>query len=178
MAGIRSSVGKWERGVGPKRRGNLDTHADEERRSRLLPAVAQIMPKALVWYRQQDRHGRFAIMSVYLFFGIGLLHLDEVSIGLGIELYQAMAGKIEMQVRGIRGAITIDEDNKSWVLMQLRMLTAMQAQWPARGYCQCSFYGNTDVNSAFPQKRRLMGEQVPLLCFQKSRCPACTASGC
>jgi chorismate mutase len=87
-----------------------------------------------------------------------------------------MAGKIEMQVRGIRGAITIDEDNKSQVLDATQeLLTAMQA---ANGFlpediASVLFTVTPDVRSAFPaEAARLMGwEQVPLLCFQEIEVP-------
>ena len=77
-----------------------------------------------------------------------------------------------MQVRGIRGAITIDEDNKSQVLDATQeLLTAMQA---ANGFlpediASVLFTVTPDVRSAFPaEAARLMGwEQVPLLCFQE-----------
>ncbi|NLX89964.1 MAG: chorismate mutase [Syntrophomonadaceae bacterium] len=83
---------------------------------------------------------------------------------------------MEMQVRGIRGAITIDEDNKSQVLDATQeLLTAMQA---ANGFlpediASVLFTVTPDVRSAFPaEAARLMGwEQVPLLCFQEIEVP-------
>lgn len=84
-----SSVGKIvERAVvAAKREGVIkDTHADEGAvAGAAREAVAQIMPKAL----GLNVGGKIGIarfgdhVSVALFFGIGLLHLDEVSIGLG-----------------------------------------------------------------------------------------------
>lgn len=84
-----SSVGKIvERAVvAAKREGGIkDTHADEGAvAGATREAVAQIMPKAL----GLNVGGKIGIarfgdhVSVALFFGIGLLHLDEVSIGLG-----------------------------------------------------------------------------------------------
>jgi hypothetical protein len=84
-----SSVGKIvERAVvAAKREGVIkDTHADEGAvAGATREAVAQIMPKAL----GLNVGGKIGIarfgdhVSVALFFGIGLLHLDEVSIGLG-----------------------------------------------------------------------------------------------
>lgn len=83
------SVGKIvERAVvAAKREGVIkDTHADEGAvAGATREAVAQIMPKAL----GLNVGGKIGIarfgdhVSVALFFGIGLLHLDEVSIGLG-----------------------------------------------------------------------------------------------
>lgn len=84
-----SSVGKIvERAVvAAKREGVIkDTHADEGAvAGATREAVAQIMPKAL----GLNVGGKIGIarfgdhVSVALFFGIGLLYLDEVSIGLG-----------------------------------------------------------------------------------------------
>lgn len=84
-----SSVGKIvERAVvAAKREGVIkDTHADEGAvAGATREAIAQIMPKAL----GLNVGGKIGIarfgdhVSVALFFGIGLLHLDEVSIGLG-----------------------------------------------------------------------------------------------
>jgi len=76
-----NSVGKIvERAVvAAKREGVIkDSHADEG-------AIAQIMPKAL----GLNVGGKIGIarhkdhVSVAIFMGIGLLHLDEVAIGLG-----------------------------------------------------------------------------------------------
>jgi hypothetical protein len=84
-----NSVGKIvERSVvAAKREGVIkDTHADEGAvAGAAREAVAQIMPKALGLNvggkigiaRHQDH------VSVAIFMGIGLLHLDEVAIGLG-----------------------------------------------------------------------------------------------
>ena len=84
-----TSVGKIvERAVvAAKREGVIkDTHADEGAvAGATREAIAQIMPKAL----GLNVGGKIGIarfgdhVSVALFFGIGLLHLDEVSIGLG-----------------------------------------------------------------------------------------------
>lgn len=83
------SVGKIvERAVvASKREGVIrDTHAEEGAvAGATREAISQIMPKALGLNvggkigiaRHQDH------VSVAIFFGIGLLHLDEVSIGLG-----------------------------------------------------------------------------------------------
>ena len=84
-----SSVGKIvERAVvAAKREGVIrDTHAEEGAvAGATREAISQIMPKALGLNvggkigiaRHQDH------VSVAIFLGIGLLHLDEVSIGLG-----------------------------------------------------------------------------------------------
>jgi hypothetical protein len=84
-----NSVGKIvERSVvAAKREGVIkDTHADEGAvAGAAREAVAQIMPKALGLNvggkigiaRHQDH------VSVAIFMGIGLLHLDEIAIGLG-----------------------------------------------------------------------------------------------
>ncbi|WP_054696911.1 HutP family protein [Syntrophomonas palmitatica] len=84
-----SSVGKIvERAVVSAKREKVikDTHADEGAvAGAAREAIAQIMPKALGLNvggkigiaRHQDH------VSVAIFMGIGLLHLDEVAIGLG-----------------------------------------------------------------------------------------------
>lgn len=84
-----SSVGKIvERSVvAAKREGVIkDTHADEGAiAGAAREALAQIMPKAL----GLNVGGKIGIarhkdhISVAIFMGIGLLHLDEVAIGLG-----------------------------------------------------------------------------------------------
>lgn len=84
-----SSVGKIvERAVvAAKREGVIkDTHADEGAvAGAAREAIAQIMPKAL----GLNVGGKIGIarhhdhVSVAIFMGIGLLHLDEVAIGLG-----------------------------------------------------------------------------------------------
>jgi hypothetical protein len=84
-----TSVGKIvERAVvAAKREGVIkDTHADEGAvAGATREAIAQIMPKAL----GLNVGGKIGIarfgdhVSVALFLGIGLLHLDEISIGLG-----------------------------------------------------------------------------------------------
>ncbi len=84
-----SSVGKIvERAVvAAKREGVIkDTHADEGAvAGAAREAIAQIMPKALglnvggkIGVARHKDH-----VSVAIFLGIGLLHLDEVAIGLG-----------------------------------------------------------------------------------------------
>lgn len=83
------SVGKIvERSVvAAKREGVIkDTHADEGAvAGAAREALAQIMPKALglnvggkIGIARHNDH-----ISVAIFMGIGLLHLDEVAIGLG-----------------------------------------------------------------------------------------------
>lgn len=73
--------------VAAKREGVIkDTHADEGAvAGATREALAQIMPKALGLNVGGKigiaRHGDH--ISVSIFFGIGLLHLDEVAIGLG-----------------------------------------------------------------------------------------------
>jgi hypothetical protein len=84
-----SSVGKIvERAVvAAKREGVIkDSHADEGAvAGAAREAIAQIMPKAL----GLNVGGKIGIarhhdhVSVAVFMGIGLLHLDEVAIGLG-----------------------------------------------------------------------------------------------
>jgi hypothetical protein len=73
--------------VAAKREGVIkDTHPDEGAvAGAAREALAQIMPKALglnvggkIGVARYNDH-----VSVAIFFGIGLLHLDEVSIGLG-----------------------------------------------------------------------------------------------
>lgn len=84
-----SSVGKIvERAVvSAKREGVIkDTHADEGAvAGATREAITQIMPKALglniggkIGIARHNDH-----VSVAIFVGIGLLHLDEVAIGLG-----------------------------------------------------------------------------------------------
>lgn len=73
--------------VAAKREGVIkDTHADEGAvAGATREALSQIMPKAI----GLNVGGKIGIarhadhISVAVFFGIGLLHLDEVSIGLG-----------------------------------------------------------------------------------------------
>lgn len=84
-----TSVGKIvERSVvAAKREGVIkDTHADEGAvAGAAREAIAQLMPKAL----GLNVGGKIGIsrhkdhVSVAIFLGIGLLHLDEVAIGLG-----------------------------------------------------------------------------------------------
>lgn len=73
--------------VAAKREGVIrDTHADEGAvAGATREALSQIMPKAIglnvggkIGVARQDDH-----ITVALFFGIGLLHLDEVAIGIG-----------------------------------------------------------------------------------------------
>lgn len=73
--------------VAAKREGIIkETHADEGAvAGAAREALAQIMPKALglniggkIGIARQNDH-----ISVAVFFGIGLLHLDEVAVGLG-----------------------------------------------------------------------------------------------
>ena len=73
--------------VAAKREGVIkETHADEGAvAGATREALAQIMPKALglniggkIGIARQNEH-----ISVAVFFGIGLLHLDEVAVGLG-----------------------------------------------------------------------------------------------
>jgi hypothetical protein len=73
--------------VAPKREGVIkETHADEGAvAGATREALAQIMPKAI----GLNVGGKIGVarfkdhIGVAIFFGIGLLHLDEVSIGLG-----------------------------------------------------------------------------------------------
>jgi len=84
-----NSVGKIvERAVvAAKREGVIkDTHADEGAvAGATREAIAQIMPKAL----GLNIGGKIGIarykdhISVAIFMGVGLLHLDEVAVGLG-----------------------------------------------------------------------------------------------
>ncbi|MBC7341546.1 MAG: HutP family protein [Clostridia bacterium] len=73
--------------VAAKREGVIrETHADEGAvAGATREALSQVMPKALglnvggkIGIARQGDH-----ISVAIFFGIGLLHLDEVAIGLG-----------------------------------------------------------------------------------------------
>ncbi len=73
--------------VAAKREGVIkDTHADEGAvAGATREALSQVMPKALglnvggkIGIARQSDH-----ITVAVFFGIGLLHLDEVAIGLG-----------------------------------------------------------------------------------------------
>ncbi|NLC76571.1 MAG: hut operon positive regulator HutP [Clostridia bacterium] len=73
--------------IAAKREGVIkDTHADEGAvAGAAREALSQIMPKALGF----NMGGKIGIarindhISVAVFFGIGLVHLDEVAIGLG-----------------------------------------------------------------------------------------------
>lgn len=73
--------------VAAKREGAIrETHGDEGAvAGAAREALSQIMPKAMglniggkIGIARQDDH-----LSVAVFFGIGLLHLDEVAVGLG-----------------------------------------------------------------------------------------------
>ena len=73
--------------VAAKREGVIkDTHTDEGAvAGATREALSQVMPKAIglnvggkIGVARQNDH-----ITVAVFFGIGLLHLDEVSIGLG-----------------------------------------------------------------------------------------------
>ncbi|MHB8124168.1 MAG: HutP family protein [Desulfitobacteriaceae bacterium] len=73
--------------VSAKREGVIkETHGDEGAvAGATREALTQIMPKALglniggkIAIARRDEH-----LSVAIFFGVGLLHLDEVAIGLG-----------------------------------------------------------------------------------------------
>ncbi|HCF50711.1 MAG TPA: chorismate mutase [Syntrophomonas sp.] len=81
-----------------------------------------------------------------------------------------------MQVRGIRGAITIEEDDKSRVLAATQeLLSAMQAanDFLPEDIASILFTVTSDIRSAFPaEAARLMGWNcVPLLCFQEIEVP-------
>ncbi|HHY61182.1 MAG TPA: hut operon positive regulator HutP [Clostridia bacterium] len=85
---LHSAVKVVERAiVAAKREGVIkDTHADEGAiAGATREALSQLMPKALgfnvggkIGIARIDDH-----ISVAVFFGIGLVHLDEVAIGLG-----------------------------------------------------------------------------------------------
>ncbi|BAF59812.1 MAG: hut operon positive regulator HutP [Pelotomaculum sp.] len=90
-----SSVGKIiERAiVASKREGVIrEVHADEGAvAGATREALSQIMPKAIglniggkIGIARKDDH-----ISVAVFFGVGLLHLDEVAIGLGHRAVQS-----------------------------------------------------------------------------------------
>lgn len=73
--------------VAAKREGViLETHVDEGAvAGAAREALSQIMPKAMglniggkIGIARRDEH-----LSVAVFFGVGLLHLDEVAVGLG-----------------------------------------------------------------------------------------------
>ncbi|WP_425800378.1 HutP family protein [Desulfitobacterium sp. Sab5] len=73
--------------VAAKREGViLETHVDEGAvAGATREALSQIMPKAMglniggkIGIARRDEH-----LSVAVFFGVGLLHLDEVAVGLG-----------------------------------------------------------------------------------------------
>lgn len=73
--------------VAAKREGVIkETHGDEGAvAGATREALTQIMPKAIglnvggkIGIARQDEH-----LSVAIFFGVGLLHLDEVALGLG-----------------------------------------------------------------------------------------------
>lgn len=81
--------------VASKREGVIsDTHADEGAvAGATREALSQIMPKAVglnvggkIGIARQNDH-----ITVAIFFGIGLLHLDEVAIGMG---HRAVSKKI------------------------------------------------------------------------------------
>lgn len=79
--------------VASKREGVIrDVHADEGAvAGAAREALSQVMPKALgfnvggkIGIARKDDH-----ISVAIFFGVGLLHLDEVAIGLGHRAVQS-----------------------------------------------------------------------------------------
>lgn len=81
--------------VASKREGVIkDTHADEGAvAGATREALSQIMPKAVglnvggkIGVARQNDH-----ITVALFFGIGLLHLDEVAIGIGHRAASALS---------------------------------------------------------------------------------------
>ncbi len=79
-------------------------------------------------------------------------------------------------LRGIRGAITVDEDREDAVWSSTReLLQSMQAQNGfAPGDIASVFFSVTpDIKSAFPAvAARAMGwDKVPLLCFQEIDVP-------
>jgi len=81
-----------------------------------------------------------------------------------------------MQVRGIRGAITIDADTKNQILSATQqLLTAIQAanDFQPEDIASILFTVTPDLRSAFPaEAARLMGwDRVPLLCFQEIEVP-------
>jgi hypothetical protein len=79
--------------VAAKREGVIkETHADEGAvAGAARDALSQVMPKAIgfnvggkIGVARKDDH-----ISVAVFFGVGLIHLDEVAIGLGHRAVQS-----------------------------------------------------------------------------------------
>lgn len=90
-----SSVNKMiERAVVASKRENVirEVHADQGAvAGATREALSQVMPKALgfnvggkIGIARQDDH-----ISVAVFFGVGLLHLDEVAVGMGHRAVQS-----------------------------------------------------------------------------------------
>lgn len=85
-----------------------------------------------------------------------------------------------MMLRGIRGAITIDEDREEEVWSSTRvLLQSMQAQngFLPEDIASVFFSVTPDIRSAFPAvAARAMGwDRVPLLCFQEIDVPGALA---
>jgi chorismate mutase len=81
-----------------------------------------------------------------------------------------------MLVRGIRGAITIDRDERALVLAATReLLDHMQKEneFETEDVASALFTVTSDIRSVFPaEAARLMGwDKVPLLCFQEIEVP-------
>lgn len=81
-----------------------------------------------------------------------------------------------MKVRGIRGAITIKEDNPEEILEATKeLLFKMQAEndFTVEDIASILFTVTSDVRSIFPaQAARMIGwDKVPLLCFQEIEVP-------
>jgi chorismate mutase len=81
-----------------------------------------------------------------------------------------------MLVRGIRGAITVDKDEKPLVLAATgELLEHMQKEngFQIEDVASALFTVTSDIRSVFPaEAARLMGwDKVPLLCFQEIEVP-------
>lgn len=81
-----------------------------------------------------------------------------------------------MLVRGIRGAITVDTDERSQVLAATgELLSLIQEEncFTPEDVASALFTVTSDIRSVFPaEAARLMGwDKVPLLCFQEIEVP-------
>lgn len=81
-----------------------------------------------------------------------------------------------MFVRGIRGAITVDRDERSLVLAatgELLQVIQKENGFEPEDIASALFTVTSDIRSVFPaEAARLMGwDKVPLLCFQEIEVP-------
>jgi len=85
-----------------------------------------------------------------------------------------------MSVRGIRGAITVQEDQTSQILeatVELLQIMAEENQIKAEDIASILFTTTRDIRSVFPAlaARQMGWKQVPLLCFQEIEVPGALA---